>query len=381
MSEKDNEYYLEGIGLFYDEKVKFLSKKDNLISCKECPKNKIFSESFEEITLNCGEKNNSKCGIKIKIKFPKYLHYENDMIKLKQELDNKIDFDTIHKYIDVSDKIKQQSIKNNIIEEKIKEITDKFYTMNVENKKKDIQDFYESRIIKTKRCREILKELNKNTIEDESKIILRKEYITLIQNLNKEYIEIQNMVESFQSYYMINKPDVQISLDSDDSQNKEIEKRKEKIGKIVRDFVSCNGLKSKDQLIKLWGEVSKDSGMVILDDFYNHVRKECTKKNIIWREEEDTALARRTLQTYISGYKNFKGNLKQKKCKENKNDIILKKGTRVNWETKGKGLLKGHISMDVKNKNKIINVIDDEDNKHYVPLSKINREEVETDTN
>ena len=39
-------HYLESIGLFYDEKIKFLSMKDNYISCKGCPQEKKFLENY-----------------------------------------------------------------------------------------------------------------------------------------------------------------------------------------------------------------------------------------------------------------------------------------------------------------------------------------------
>ena len=45
------EEYLENIGTFYDEKVKFLSKKDNLLKCKDCELDKQFIEEHDKITL------------------------------------------------------------------------------------------------------------------------------------------------------------------------------------------------------------------------------------------------------------------------------------------------------------------------------------------
>ena len=45
--------YLECIGLFYDEKLKFLSAQDKYISCKGCPSTKQFKETYEEISLTC----------------------------------------------------------------------------------------------------------------------------------------------------------------------------------------------------------------------------------------------------------------------------------------------------------------------------------------
>ena len=80
----DMDHYLESISIFYDEKLKFLSTIDNFLRCKGCPTKKVFKEAFDEVSLSCGEKDkDDKCGMKISIKFPKYIHYEKDMDLLK----------------------------------------------------------------------------------------------------------------------------------------------------------------------------------------------------------------------------------------------------------------------------------------------------------
>ena len=67
--------YLENLGTFYDEKVKFLSQKDKYISCSQCKKGgKEFKESYEEIILSCG--GTGECGDQIKIRFPKWIKRE-----------------------------------------------------------------------------------------------------------------------------------------------------------------------------------------------------------------------------------------------------------------------------------------------------------------
>ena len=56
------------------------------------------------------------------------------------------------------------------------DITEKFHKINVQNKKKDVENFYKSRVEKTKRCREILKSIDK--FEESEKKILRRIYFT-----------------------------------------------------------------------------------------------------------------------------------------------------------------------------------------------------------
>ena len=186
----DMDHYLESISIFYDEKLKFLSTKDNFLRCKGCSPNKVFKEEFDEVSLSCGGKDkDEKCGMKISIKFPKYIHYKKDMDLLKNELETGLNLEKINEYIDVSESIKEDTKKRKHIEEKMKDITDKFYKINVQNKKKDIENFYRSRVEKTKRCREILK--NIDNLEESQKVVLRGEYISLIKNLNTEYIQIK----------------------------------------------------------------------------------------------------------------------------------------------------------------------------------------------
>ena len=219
-------HYLESISIFYDEKLKFLSTKDNFLRCKGCPTEKVFKEDYDEVSLSCGGANgDKKCGMKIKIKFPKYIHYEKDMKLLKNELEAGLNLEAINKYIDMSENIKEDTKKRKQIEGKIKEITEKFYKINVENKKKDIENFYRNRVEKTKRCREILNSIN--NFEESEKVLLRKEYVSLVKNLNEEYIKIKELVETFQPFYMVEKPEVSL-LKNVESEKKKIKKKPKK---------------------------------------------------------------------------------------------------------------------------------------------------------
>ena len=110
MSKNDVDYYLESISIFYDEKLKFLSTKDNFLNCKGCVKKKYLKKNMIEVTLSCGGKDGDKdCGLKIIIKFPKYVHYEKDMEYLKNELEMNLIYEKINEFMDVKDKLKEQN--------------------------------------------------------------------------------------------------------------------------------------------------------------------------------------------------------------------------------------------------------------------------------
>ena len=218
--------YLESIELFYDEKVKFLSKKDNFISCNNCPNEKEFKEKYDEVELNCGG-GEKDCGIKIKIKFPKYLHYERDVKSLNDKLNQEINLEEINKFIDVSSKLKEQNIQKKIIEEQVSEITDKFYKINVENKKEHIHKFYKSRVEKTKKCKEIQKSLKDPILDGSLKKSLRIEYINLVKQLNQEYREVNEMINTFNPYFQVKSPEVKIDVKGLENKQKKPKKKKE----------------------------------------------------------------------------------------------------------------------------------------------------------
>lgn len=239
MSKNDMEHYLESISIFYDEKLKFLSMKDNFLNCKGCVNKKVFKESYDEVTLSCGGKDGDKdCGLKMHIKFPKYIHYEKDMEYLEKELENEFNFEKINEFTDVKDKLKEQNKKRNLIEEKMKDITDKFHKLNVENKKKDIENFYKSRVDKTKRCREILKDINK--FEESEKVMLRKEYISLIKKLKEEYIEIKTLIDTFQPFHIVKKPEVSLVMDFENEKPKK-KIIKKKVRKDKKEIIFSSG--------------------------------------------------------------------------------------------------------------------------------------------
>lgn len=361
--------YLESIELFYDEKVKFLSQKDNFISCNNCPNEKEFKEKYDEVYLNCGG-GGKDCGIKIKIKFPKYLHYERDVKSLNDKLNREINLEEINKFIDVSSKLKEQNIQKKIIEEQISEITEKFYQINVENKKEHIHKFYKSRIEKTKKCKEIQKSLKDPILDGPLKKSLRIEYINLVKQLNQEYREVNEMINTFNPYFQVEAPEVKIDVKGlENKQKKKEEDEKENdiiIGHIVKDIISCNGYKTKKQLLELWGDTVE--GDINLKPLYEMVKEKLSSQNKIWRKIEDPPIIRAVLQKHISGYKLFKNNLSKKECTgSNKTTkYLFTKGQEVSWEKDG-NIYNGNIVVDTTDKKKIIKVAGIDGNSVFVP--------------
>ena len=48
---------------------------------------KEFKETSNEVSLSCGEEGMGNCGMRLNVKFPKYLNYENEILTLKKKLE------------------------------------------------------------------------------------------------------------------------------------------------------------------------------------------------------------------------------------------------------------------------------------------------------
>ena len=177
--------YLEKLEVFYDEKMKYLTKKDKFIKCQTCEDEKIFHESKDELTLSCGSGKDDKCGPQIKIRLPKYIHYVNRINELKEELNDKYNWDILQRYFDVSEEAKKSEENREKINEEIERIEKLYFEKNMALKKEQIQVFYDERINKTKECKGIINQLN-DTDDEEQKASLRKKYILLVREINNE---------------------------------------------------------------------------------------------------------------------------------------------------------------------------------------------------
>ena len=102
--------YFQKLGVYYDEKIKFLSGKDKFISCNKCDSKKEFKETFEKLVFTCGSK--GKCGDQIIITFPKYTHCESTLRELREELNTGLNWTSIHNFLDVSKELEDSEEKN-----------------------------------------------------------------------------------------------------------------------------------------------------------------------------------------------------------------------------------------------------------------------------
>jgi hypothetical protein len=160
--------YLETLGTYYDEKVKFLSDlisdKRDLLKCNGCDDSeKVFDESdVNRFVFSCGE-TKGKCGTQITIEFPKYICYEKELQNLREKINEGINWSVISKYLDVDDELKRQEEKRDKCLLAIKYIEDLFNEKNMDDKKSHIQKFYDSRIEKMRLSKDLQKSLNKET--------------------------------------------------------------------------------------------------------------------------------------------------------------------------------------------------------------------------
>ena len=132
--------YFQKLGVYYDEKIKFLSGKDKFISCNKCDSKKEFKETFEKLVFTCGSK--GKCGDQIIITFPKYTHCESTLRELREELNTGLNWTSIHNFLDVSKELEDSEEKNKRINNEILSIEELFYEKNMKIKEKLLQKFY-----------------------------------------------------------------------------------------------------------------------------------------------------------------------------------------------------------------------------------------------
>lgn len=223
--------YLQTLEIFYDEKMKYLTKKDKYIKCNECSDEKIFTEKENELILSCG-KDDGKCGPQIIIELPEYLNYETKIDELKNSLNNKYNWDALEKYLNVSKELEESREKQKNINEEISRIEKMFFEENMEIKQKELQKFYDQRIKKTKKCKELEKKLQNISLNEIQKKELRQEYVRTVQEINNEYKEIKDLMEDINPFLVNKLPKVTIK-----HENYIYEKKKVKKSDVKEEFV------------------------------------------------------------------------------------------------------------------------------------------------
>tara|TARA_B100000575_G_C23101856_1_gene635726 strand:+ start:714 stop:1541 length:828 start_codon:yes stop_codon:yes gene_type:complete len=224
--------YLETLGIFYDEKMKYLTGKDKYIRCQSCDTQKTFQEGKDALILSCGS---DKCDPQIIIQLPKYLHFETSINKLKKELNDEYNWDTLKHFLDVEKNAIESEEKRKKINDEIDRIENLFFKKNMEMKERELQKFYDSRISKTKECKNIMKNIKSETISEEKRKEELRNYINLVQEINKEYEEILELVKDIDPFLMDKEPEIIIQHD-DVEYKKEKKKKMEMEGEGVGDY-------------------------------------------------------------------------------------------------------------------------------------------------
>jgi ribA/ribD-fused uncharacterized protein len=199
--------YLQNLEIFYDQKMKYLSNKEKYVMCNNCDDKKEFEEGKDKLILSCGS-DKGECGPQIIIKLPKYIHYETKMDELKAEIENEYNWEKLQNYLNVGENLAESKRHTKIINEEITRIESMFFKKNMEMKQKELQSFYDQRIRKTRKCKEIEKELQKPELPKQQKKEFTQEYIRNVQEMNTEYGEIKELMKDINPFLTEEEPEV-----------------------------------------------------------------------------------------------------------------------------------------------------------------------------
>ena len=208
------EEYLDTLGTYYDEKVKFLSdvisEREGKLKCDDCDSKKNFDESNpEKFLFTCGSKKSGVCGTQITIEFPKYVCYEKELRNFKDKLEEGINWSIISKHLDVDNELKEQNDKKEKCLLAIQYIEELFNETNMNDKKEKIQKFYDNRIEQSRKCKSLIKDLEKEK-DELKKESIRKEYVINMKKMNNEYDDIKSLINNINPYLQTELPKVTI---------------------------------------------------------------------------------------------------------------------------------------------------------------------------
>ena len=208
------EEYLDTLGTYYDEKVKFLSdvisEREGKLKCDDCDSKKNFDESNpEKFLFTCGSEKSGVCGTQITIEFPKYVCYEKELRNFKDKLEEGINWSIISKHLDVDNELKEQNDKKEKCLLAIQYIEELFNETNMNDKKEKIQKFYDNRIEQSRKCKSLIKELEKEK-DELKKESIRKEYVINMKKMNNEYDDIKSLINNINPYLQTELPKVTI---------------------------------------------------------------------------------------------------------------------------------------------------------------------------
>ena len=262
------EYYLDHLGTFYDEKMKFLTRKEKYTKCNQCEKDKVFQETKEELIFTCGAEK-GKCGLQIKITLPEYIHYETQITELKEKMNSFLNWNILREYIEGEEEFQEQETLQTNVQSSLFHIQQLFQEANIQTKQEALQRFYNQRVSGMKRCKEIQKILTKKDLLSDKRKELHQEYISLTLQMNKDYQVTQELLKDMNPYLQTNPPKISIQQ----THYKETSKKKKPVKAI--DFTD-------EDFIKRFLSVAYQNGGIITKKEYNqNVRG---KSKILWGE-------------------------------------------------------------------------------------------------
>jgi hypothetical protein len=204
--------YLEHFTLFHDQRVKFLSGKEEYTKCAGGESLKKFQEG-KILILSCGASNDSsKYGIQFKVTLPKYIKRDSEINEFKKKLMKGLDskgfnFDILYKY-DLISNLKENQDFVDEIKKGIELINTEYNKTNLGGKSTKIKEFYENRINLTKDLRQVE---NRIKSSDESELKeLRQKYVGIVNQINSEFNDVQEFLQNINPYIMIDDPKVEI---------------------------------------------------------------------------------------------------------------------------------------------------------------------------
>jgi hypothetical protein len=260
------ESYLDHLGTFYDEKMKFLTRKEKFTKCNQCEKDKVFQETKEELLFTCGAEK-GKCGLQIKITLPEYIHYETQITELKEKMNSFLNWDILREYIEGEEEFQEQETLQTNVQSSLFHIQQLFQEANIQTKQEALQRFYNQRVSGIKRCKEIKKQLQQKDLLSDKRKELHQEYISLTLQMNKDYQVTQELLKDMNPYLQVKPPNVSIQQ----TQYKETFKKKKPVKSI--DFTN------KDFIERFLSVAYQNGGIITKKEYNQNVRGQ---SKILW---------------------------------------------------------------------------------------------------
>ena len=83
--------YLQHYKLFNEQKINIQSGNPLYTKCNDCETDKSFNESNNELSISCGDKDDTNCGEQFKVIIPTYIHKDKSINELKDKLKSSYD--------------------------------------------------------------------------------------------------------------------------------------------------------------------------------------------------------------------------------------------------------------------------------------------------